>query len=53
MTSWIEDGTDHILFGKGSWDAVSNTCQGILDGSVTPEAGAAQIQKDIMASRSH
>lgn len=53
MTSWIpEDGADHILFGKGSWDAVSNVCQGVLDGSVQPAAGAAQIQKDVMASRS-
>jgi ABC-type glycerol-3-phosphate transport system substrate-binding protein len=53
MASWIEDGTDHILFGKGSWDAVSNVCQGVLDGTVDPTAGAARIQKDVEASRKH
>jgi hypothetical protein len=54
MTGWLTtDGTDHILYGQGSWDAVSNVCQAILDGSTTPEAGAAQIQRDVMATRSH
>lgn len=51
MTGWIEDGTHHILFGKGNWDAVSNVCQGVLDGTVQPEDGAAQIQSDIEAAR--
>jgi ABC-type glycerol-3-phosphate transport system substrate-binding protein len=53
MTTWLEEGADHILFGKGNWDAVSNVCQSILDGSIEPEAGAAQIQKDIEAARGH
>jgi raffinose/stachyose/melibiose transport system substrate-binding protein len=54
MTGWLTtDGTDHILFGQGSWDAVSNVCQAILDGSTTPEQGAAQIQRDVLATRSH
>jgi ABC-type glycerol-3-phosphate transport system substrate-binding protein len=52
MASWIDDGTDHILFGKGNWDALSSVCQGVLDGTVDPVAGAAQIQKDIEATRS-
>ena len=52
MTSWLStDGANHILFGQGSWDAVSGVCAGILDGSITPEDGAAQIQADVMASR--
>jgi hypothetical protein len=53
MAGWLEtDGADHILFGQGSWDAVSNVCSAILDGSMTPEDGAAQIQADVMATRS-
>jgi len=40
------DGSDHILFGAGSWDSVSNVCQGILDGSIEPADGAKQIQAD-------
>jgi len=51
MATWLEDGANHILFGKGNWDAVSNVCQSILDGSIEPEAGAAQIQADIEAAR--
>jgi raffinose/stachyose/melibiose transport system substrate-binding protein len=52
MTSWLAtDGADHILFGKGSWDAVANVCAGILDGSIEPEEGAAQIQADVLAAR--
>lgn len=52
MLDWMEtDGANHILFGAGSWDAVSNVCQGILDGSVEPAAGAAQIQADVLATR--
>lgn len=52
MVTWMDtDGSDHILFGAGSWDSVSNVCQGILDGSIEPAAGAAQIQSDVMATR--
>lgn len=52
MVTWMDtDGADHILFGAGSWDAVSNVCQGVLDGSVEPAAGAKQIQADVMATR--
>jgi raffinose/stachyose/melibiose transport system substrate-binding protein len=51
MATWLEDGANHILFGQGSWDAVSNVCQGILDGSIEPAAGAAQIQQDVEATR--
>ena len=50
MVKWMDtDGADHILFGAGSWDAVSNVCQSILDGSIEPAAGAKQIQADVMA----
>ena len=53
MVKWMDtDGADHILFGAGSWDAVSNVCQSILDGSIEPAAGAKQIQSDVMATRS-
>jgi ABC-type glycerol-3-phosphate transport system substrate-binding protein len=53
MTGWLTtDGTDHILFGAGNWDAVANVCTAILDGSITPEAGAAKIQADVMTTRS-
>jgi raffinose/stachyose/melibiose transport system substrate-binding protein len=53
MTGWLEtDGSDHILFGQGNWDALSAVCSSILDGTITPEDGAAQIQADIMATRS-
>jgi raffinose/stachyose/melibiose transport system substrate-binding protein len=52
MVSWVgTDGADHILFGAGSWDAVSNVCQGILDGSIEPADGAKQIQADVTATR--
>ena len=52
MTGWLEtDGANHILFGTGSWDAVANVCAGILDGSIEPVEGAAQIQADVEAAR--
>ena len=52
MTTWLEtDGANHILFGQGSWDAVANVCAGILDGSVEPEEGAAQIQAAVLEAR--
>jgi ABC-type glycerol-3-phosphate transport system substrate-binding protein len=55
MIGWLRegDGTDHILFGKGSNDAVNNACQGVLNGSLSPQQAAAQTQKDVLASRSH
>ena len=53
MISWIAtDSADHILFGPGSWDAVSNVCQSALDGSITPEDGAKKIEADVMTARS-
>lgn len=52
MAAWLnEDGTDHILFGQGSWDAVANACQAVLDGTLDPKAAAAQVQKDVLAAR--
>jgi raffinose/stachyose/melibiose transport system substrate-binding protein len=52
MTSWVEtDGANHILFGQGSWEALSAVCSSILDGSITPEAGATKIQADVEATR--
>ena len=52
MIPWMEtDSANHILFGPGSWDAVSNVCQSTLDGSITPEDGAKKIEADVMAAR--
>jgi raffinose/stachyose/melibiose transport system substrate-binding protein len=52
MTSWVlTDGANHILFGEGSWEGVSNVCASILDGSISPEDGAAKIQADVLATR--
>ncbi len=51
MTSWLPDGSDHILFGQGSWDAVANACQAVLDGTLTPADAAAQVQSDVDATR--
>jgi raffinose/stachyose/melibiose transport system substrate-binding protein len=52
MISWMStDSANHILFGPGSWDAVSNVCQSTLDGSITPEEGAKKIEADVMAAR--
>ncbi len=54
MISWIAtDSADHILFGPGSWDSVSNVCQSALDGSISPEDGAKKIEADVMAARAN
>jgi len=55
MATWLQagDGTDHILFGTGSWNAVSNACQSILQGSTTPQAAAAKLESDVLAARKH
>jgi raffinose/stachyose/melibiose transport system substrate-binding protein len=55
MVGWVQegDGTDHILFGTGSYDAVNSACQGVLNGTLSPQQAAAQVQKDVMAARSH
>jgi ABC-type glycerol-3-phosphate transport system substrate-binding protein len=52
MTSWLPDGAPHILFGKGSWDAVSNNVQALTGELMTPEQVAAQIEADVVAARS-
>jgi ABC-type glycerol-3-phosphate transport system substrate-binding protein len=52
MTSWLEDGAPHILFGKGSWDAVGNGVQAVFGQLLTPEEAAAQMEADVMAARS-
>jgi ABC-type glycerol-3-phosphate transport system substrate-binding protein len=51
MVSWLPDGTDHILFGTGSWNAVSNAVTGILQGSLSPTAAAAQVQESVTKTR--
>ncbi len=51
MVSWLPDGTDHILFGTGSWNAVSNACQAVLAGALAPEAAAAQVQNAVIKTR--
>jgi ABC-type glycerol-3-phosphate transport system substrate-binding protein len=52
MTSWLPEGAPHILFGKGSWDAVSNAVQGVFAQTLTPAEAAAQIEGDVVAARS-
>lgn len=52
MTSWLPDGAPHILFGKGSWDAVSNNVQSVTGLLATPEAAAKQMEADVVAARS-
>ena len=47
------DTGDYAALGAGSWDAVSNVCQAMLDGSMEPAAGAAQIEAAVQATRSH
>lgn len=51
MISWLPDGTDHILFGAGSWNAVSNAVQAVLGGSLSPKAAAAQVQGSVVKTR--
>lgn len=51
MTSWLPDGAPHILFGKGSWDAVSNNVQALTGELKTPEEVAKQIEADVVAAR--
>ncbi len=52
MTSWLEDGCPHILFGTGSWDAVSNNLQDIFGQTKDPADVAAQMEADVQAARS-
>ena len=52
MIPWITtDAANHILFGPGSWDSVSNVCQAALDGAISPADGAKKIEADVMAAR--
>jgi ABC-type glycerol-3-phosphate transport system substrate-binding protein len=51
MIGYLPDGTDHILFGNGSWNAVSNAVTAVLQGSLTPEAAAAQVQTNVVKTR--
>jgi len=52
MTSWLEDGAPHILFGKGSWDGVINAVQGVFAQTLTPAEAAKQMEDDVVAARS-
>ncbi|MCC7206243.1 MAG: extracellular solute-binding protein [Anaerolineae bacterium] len=52
MTSWLPEGAPHILFGAGSWDAVSNAVQGVFAQTLTPEQAAEQMENDVVAVRS-
>jgi ABC-type glycerol-3-phosphate transport system substrate-binding protein len=51
MTSWLPDGAPHILFGKGSWDAVTNGVQSITGQLKTPADVAKQMEADVKAAR--
>jgi ABC-type glycerol-3-phosphate transport system substrate-binding protein len=52
MTSWLVDGAPHILFGKGSWDAVSNGVQAVFAQKMTTAEVAKQMEDDVVAARS-
>jgi len=52
MTSWLKDGAPHILFGKGSWDAVGNAVQAVTGQLLTPEEAAEQMENDVVDARS-
>lgn len=52
MTSWLVDGAPHILFGKGSWDAVSNGVQAVFAQEMTTAEIAKQMEDDVVAARS-
>jgi len=52
MTSWLVDGAPHILFGKGSWDAVSNGVQAVFAQEMTTTEIAKQMEDDVVAARS-
>jgi raffinose/stachyose/melibiose transport system substrate-binding protein len=51
MVDYLVDGADHILFGAGSWNAVSNAVTSVLQGSLTPQAAAAQVQSAVLKTR--
>jgi ABC-type glycerol-3-phosphate transport system substrate-binding protein len=52
MASWITDnGCNHILFGVGSETAVGNASAGVLGGSLSPTAAAAQVQSAVKTAR--
>ena len=52
MASWITDnGCNHILFGVGSETAVGNAAAGVLGGTLSPTAAAAQAQASVEAAR--
>lgn len=52
MTSWLPEGAPHILFGAGSWDAVSNAVQGVFAGTLTAAEAAEQMENDVVSVRS-
>jgi raffinose/stachyose/melibiose transport system substrate-binding protein len=51
MAKWLSDGTEHILFGDGTFDAVSKALEGVLDGSSSPQAAAKQIEDSVRKTR--
>jgi len=55
MTSYLTDGDGcpHILMGVGSETAAGNGAVAVIQGSVTPAQGAAQIQAAVEQARQH
>ncbi len=51
MIGYLPDGADHILFGNGSWNAVSDAVQSVLSGSLAPQAAAASMQTAVLKAR--
>jgi len=51
MIGYLPDGADHILFGNGSWNAVSDAVQSVLSGALAPQAAAASMQTAVLKAR--
>jgi raffinose/stachyose/melibiose transport system substrate-binding protein len=52
MIGYLPDGTDHILYGVGCWNAVSNAATAVLAGALDPLKAGAKVQSDVLKARS-
>jgi ABC-type glycerol-3-phosphate transport system substrate-binding protein len=51
MIGYLPDGTDHILFGVGSWNAVADATQEVIAGAIDPAKAAAQVEAEVLKTR--
>ena len=51
MIGYLPDGTDHILYGIGCWNAVANAATSVIAGGLDPLKAAAQVEKDVLNAR--